>query len=81
MNLIRRARLKSEIEKIQSDDTAANFQSTFLRLIDRYSTGIDPTSCMRVKRECPRVIKTVNTFDGLNSRRIVKKKNIEYLYC
>lgn len=31
---------------------------------------------MRVKRECPRAIKTVNTFDGLNSRtcRIVKKK-------
>lgn len=63
MNLIRRARLKSEIEKIQRDDTVANFQSAFFRLIDRYShTGIDPNVPLRVRvgRERPRVIEAVN---------------------
>lgn len=65
MNLIRRARLKSEIEKIQRDDTVANFQSAFFRLIDRYShTGIDPNTYHFVyaseTRECPRAIEAVN---------------------
>jgi len=76
MNLIRRARRKSEIEKIHGDDTAANFQSAFFRLIDRYSSGID-SAVYRFAYACRRVVE-----DGLNSRLHVGSlsKNIRY-FC